>query len=66
VPEPLFKDFQEQVFEESEVFLSMQQGKCPIFPIYSIVYRNCMIGVSLRTPMLGTTRTMIDYSLVTP
>jgi hypothetical protein len=27
--EPLFKDFQEQVFEESEVFFSEQQGKCP-------------------------------------
>jgi hypothetical protein len=29
VPEPLFEDFQEQVFEESEVFFSGQQGKCP-------------------------------------
>jgi hypothetical protein len=29
VPEPLFKDFQEQAFEESEVFFSGQQGKCP-------------------------------------
>jgi hypothetical protein len=29
VLEPLFKDFQEQVFEESEVFFSGQQGKCP-------------------------------------
>jgi hypothetical protein len=28
VPEPLFKDFQEQAFEESEVFFSGQQGKC--------------------------------------
>jgi hypothetical protein len=27
--EPLFKDFQEQVFEEFEVFFSDQQGKCP-------------------------------------
>jgi hypothetical protein len=27
--EPLFKDFQEQVFEEFEVFLSGQHGKCP-------------------------------------
>jgi hypothetical protein len=26
---PLFKDFQEQVFEESEVFFSGQHGKCP-------------------------------------
>jgi hypothetical protein len=29
VPGVLFKDFQEQVFEESEVFFSEQQGKCP-------------------------------------
>jgi hypothetical protein len=29
VLEPLFEDFQEQVFEESEVFLSGKQGKCP-------------------------------------
>jgi hypothetical protein len=27
--ELLFEDFQEQVFEESEVFFSGQQGKCP-------------------------------------
>jgi hypothetical protein len=26
--EILFKDFQERVFEESEVFFSGQQGKC--------------------------------------
>jgi hypothetical protein len=29
VPEPLFKDFQEQVFEDPEVFFSGQQDKCP-------------------------------------
>jgi hypothetical protein len=29
MPVLLFKDFQEQVFEESEVFFSGQQGKCP-------------------------------------
>jgi hypothetical protein len=29
VPEPLVEDFQEQVFEESEVSFSGQQGKCP-------------------------------------
>jgi hypothetical protein len=28
MPEPLFEDFQDQVFEESEVFFSGQQGKC--------------------------------------
>jgi hypothetical protein len=29
MPEPLFEDFQGQVFEESEVFFTGQQGKCP-------------------------------------
>jgi hypothetical protein len=29
VPKPLFEDFQEQVLEESEVFFSEKQGKCP-------------------------------------
>jgi hypothetical protein len=29
VPEPLFEDFEEQVFEELEVFFSGRQGKCP-------------------------------------
>jgi hypothetical protein len=29
MPEPLFDDFQEQVFEESEVLFSGQQSKCP-------------------------------------
>jgi hypothetical protein len=29
VVEPLFEDFQEQVFEEPEVFFNKQQGKCP-------------------------------------
>jgi hypothetical protein len=29
MPEPLFKDFQEHVFEESEVFFRGQHGKCP-------------------------------------
>jgi hypothetical protein len=28
VPEPLFEDFQDQVFEDSDVFFSGQQGKC--------------------------------------
>jgi hypothetical protein len=27
------------------------------FPVYSVVYRNCMIGVTLCAPMLETTRT---------
>jgi hypothetical protein len=35
-------------------------------PFYFVVCRNCMIGVSLCAPMLETTRTLIDYSLVTP
>jgi hypothetical protein len=65
VPEPLFEDFQEQAFEESEVFFSGQQGKCPWslgtywFPIYSVVCRNFMIGVNLHAPMLETTRTWL-------
>jgi hypothetical protein len=29
VLKPLFKDFQEQVFEDSDVFFSGQQGMCP-------------------------------------
>jgi hypothetical protein len=29
VLEPIFEDFQEQVFVESAVFFSGQQGKCP-------------------------------------
>jgi hypothetical protein len=28
IPEPLFEDFHEHVLEDSEVFLSGQQGKC--------------------------------------
>jgi hypothetical protein len=28
-----------------------------IFSIYSVVCRNCMIGVTLHAPMLETTRT---------
>jgi hypothetical protein len=27
--EPMFEDFQEQVFKESEVFFTGQEGKCP-------------------------------------
>jgi hypothetical protein len=29
VPEALFEEFQEQAFEDPEVFFSGQQGKCP-------------------------------------
>jgi hypothetical protein len=42
VPEPFFKDFQDQAFEESPLFFVEQQGKCPwpfcahYFPIYSV------------------------------
>jgi hypothetical protein len=44
VLEPLFEDFQEQVFEEPDVFFSGQQGNCPstnrtYIPIYYVVYR---------------------------
>jgi hypothetical protein len=35
-------------------------------PGYSIVCRNCMIGVSMHTPMLENYYNLIDYSLVTP
>jgi hypothetical protein len=28
MPEPLFEDFQEQVFNDFEIFFSRQQGKC--------------------------------------
>jgi hypothetical protein len=72
VPEPLFEVFQEQVFEEPEVFLagnkaSVRDQLCTNhITVYYVVYRNCMIGISLRTPMLGTIRTLTNYSLVTP
>jgi hypothetical protein len=29
VPEPLFEDLQDQVFEESQLFFADQQGKSP-------------------------------------
>jgi hypothetical protein len=29
VPEPLFEDFQDQTFEESQLFFADQQGKSP-------------------------------------
>jgi hypothetical protein len=29
VPEPLFKDFRDQAFEESQLFFVDQQGKSP-------------------------------------
>jgi hypothetical protein len=29
VPEPFFEDFQDQAFEESQLFFADQQGKCP-------------------------------------
>jgi hypothetical protein len=56
MPKPLFEDFQQQVFEDPDVFFSGQQVSlnnfAPIFSTYSVVCRNCMIGVTLRTPML--------------
>jgi hypothetical protein len=72
VSEPLFEDFQEQVFEESDVFLvgykaSILDQLCTYYlSVYSVACRNCMIGVSLHEPMLETTRILIDYFLVTP
>jgi hypothetical protein len=35
-------------------------------PVYSIVCKTCMIGVSFRAPMLENYKNFIDYSLVTP
>jgi hypothetical protein len=29
VPEPFFKDFQDQAFEENQFFFEEQHGKCP-------------------------------------
>jgi hypothetical protein len=29
VPEPIFEDFQDQAFEESQLFFADQQGKSP-------------------------------------
>jgi hypothetical protein len=29
MPEPFFKDFQDQAFEESQIFFAEQQDKCP-------------------------------------
>jgi hypothetical protein len=29
VPEPIFEDFQDQAFEESQLFIADQQGKSP-------------------------------------
>jgi hypothetical protein len=56
MPEPLFEGFQEQVFKELEVFFrdnksSILDHFVPL-PVYSVVPRNCMIGVSLHAPML--------------
>jgi hypothetical protein len=71
VPEPLFEDFQDQVFEGSDVFLAGNKASvldqlCTYYvPVYTVVCRNCMVRVSLCTHMLETTRTLIDYSLVT-
>jgi hypothetical protein len=28
MPEPLFEDFQDQAFEESQIFFAEKQGKC--------------------------------------
>jgi hypothetical protein len=69
--ESQFKDFQEQVFEEPEVFFSGQQASvleqhCTYYLlVYSVVCRNCMVGVTLRAPMLMNYYNLIDYSLVT-
>jgi hypothetical protein len=59
MPEPFFEDFHDQAFEESQ-FFSLWSSKASAidhfcayhFLVYSVVCRNCMIGVSLRAPML--------------
>jgi hypothetical protein len=38
VSEPLFEDFQEQAFEDSKVFFSGQQGKCPWSTFTPIIF----------------------------
>jgi hypothetical protein len=58
MPEPFYEVFQDQDFEESQIFFAEQQGKFPrpfcayYLPVYSVVCQNCKIRVSLRAPML--------------
>jgi hypothetical protein len=70
VPEPLSMDFKRASLPRFSLAgnkASVLDHFLPIiFPIYSLVCRNYMIGVSLRTPMLETSTTLIDYYLVTP
>jgi hypothetical protein len=71
-PEPLFEDFLEKSLKSPRFFLAGNKANvldqlCTYdIHVYSVVYRNCMIGISLRAPMLETTRTLTGYSLVTP
>jgi hypothetical protein len=71
ISEPLFEDFQEQVFEEPKFSsagkkASVLDQRCTYnILVYFVVCRNCMIGVSLRVPILEITRTLFDYSMVT-
>jgi hypothetical protein len=63
MPESLFEDFQDKPLKS--LMFSLAGNKAGvldhfvpiIFPIYSVVCRKCMIGVSLHAPMLETTRT---------
>jgi hypothetical protein len=56
--ETFFVYFQDQAFEESR--FSLRSSKATTldhfsayhFLVYCVVYRNCMIGVTLRAPML--------------
>jgi hypothetical protein len=44
---------------------SVLEQLCTYFlPIHSVVYRNCIIGVSLCAPMLENYKNLINYSMV--
>jgi hypothetical protein len=62
MPVLLFEDYQEQLLKNPRLFLEGNRA-CVLdelctydIPVYSVVYRNYMIGIGLRSPMLGTTR----------
>jgi hypothetical protein len=42
MPEQLYEDFQKQAFEDSDLFLSGQQGKCPLSPFHLNRY-SCLL-----------------------
>jgi hypothetical protein len=72
MPDPLFRDFQDQVFEESQVFFSGQQGKCPLSTLrllFSYLLYS-MYKFHVRSKLARTYarnyKNLIDYSLETP